>query len=80
MVNRRDAPDGIDKLEPMVALLGEHATAGGCNAVKSPSPLSFFFDPASLDPTPLFRPVQQRIKRRQVVSAWNNPKQIPRRF
>src|SRR5687767_7751621 len=66
MIGPRDEIHGVHKRFPRDALPGEHAPSFGRQTVEAPSPLSYFLDPTSLQPSALFQSIQKRIQRRDV--------------
>src|SRR5690242_17296119 len=66
MLHSCDATDGSGKLQPLFALQRQDTLSFAGQPVVAPPPLICFFHPTSLDPAPLFEPVEQGIERGHV--------------
>src|SRR5262245_7593073 len=62
----RDAVHGNPEFAPALALRFENGLALGRQPVKAPLAFARLFDPAPLNPSALFQPVQEVIKRCQI--------------
>src|SRR4029078_11593690 len=62
MLPSRDQAHRLHELIPGLALSGQHALAGGCQAIKAAPALACLLDPRALDPTPFLESIEKRVQ------------------
>src|SRR5688572_13110365 len=66
MTDPGDTAQRHDELFPAAALAGEHAAAGGRDAVEAAAPLARLLDPAPLNQLPALEAIEHGIERGDV--------------